>query len=232
MTPSLLTLDFYCDKLKLAVELDGSQHADSTRDRVRDARLAEAGIEVIRYWNHDVLARTESVLEDLYTRLQARAELVDGERGPSARSTKRSSNAWSRSTPSAPPKKRADSCANCVRNSRTRPRKPCRNTQRCKPMPTKPPQRNLPSPSNRYRGRRKPSIKSAPSPTSSPPVRNRSASTTSPRALPRVVRGRNVCHHCWRCSSRWGARVKRVVDTAGFHKKLRAASRILGKSQV
>ena len=67
------TLDFYCAELRLAVELDGSQHADSARDARRDAALAAAGISVVRYWNHDVLQRTESVLEDLWGRVEARA---------------------------------------------------------------------------------------------------------------------------------------------------------------
>jgi very-short-patch-repair endonuclease len=66
------TLDFYCHELGLAVELDGSQHADSARDVRRDAVLADAGIEVLRYWNHDVLTRTETVLEDLYWQIEAR----------------------------------------------------------------------------------------------------------------------------------------------------------------
>ncbi|MDZ4377700.1 MAG: type IIL restriction-modification enzyme MmeI [Xanthomonadaceae bacterium] len=66
------TLDFYCHELGLAVELDGSQHADSARDVRRDAVLADAGIEVLRYWNHDVLTRTEAVLEDLYWQIEAR----------------------------------------------------------------------------------------------------------------------------------------------------------------
>lgn len=63
------TLDFYCHELSLAVELDGSQHLDSARDARRDAYLAEKGIKTLRYWNHDVLARTETVLEDLWGKI-------------------------------------------------------------------------------------------------------------------------------------------------------------------
>jgi very-short-patch-repair endonuclease len=61
-------LDFYCEELKLAVELDGGQHNSdpkAARDTKRDNVLREHGIEVVRYWNHDILLRTESVLEDL-----------------------------------------------------------------------------------------------------------------------------------------------------------------------
>ena len=63
------TLDFYCDELKLAIELDGGQHNEpdeAQRDTRRSAYLAARGIKVLRYWNHDVLNRTEAVLEDLY----------------------------------------------------------------------------------------------------------------------------------------------------------------------
>jgi very-short-patch-repair endonuclease len=64
-------LDFYSEGLKLAVELDGGQHnegAEQARDQRRDAHLVSLGVEVARYWNHDVLNRTEEVLEDLMAR--------------------------------------------------------------------------------------------------------------------------------------------------------------------
>jgi very-short-patch-repair endonuclease len=72
------TLDFYCHPLRLAVELDGSQHLDSARDQARDAALNDAGIEVLRYWNHDVLARTEQVLDDLWNRIDHRSDVIAG----------------------------------------------------------------------------------------------------------------------------------------------------------
>jgi very-short-patch-repair endonuclease len=64
-------LDFYCDEIKLAVELDGGQHNQdeiATRDAERDRIVAKHGIELVRYWNHDVMLRTENVLEDLVER--------------------------------------------------------------------------------------------------------------------------------------------------------------------
>lgn len=70
------TLDFYCHELRLAVELDGGQHAESARDVRRDATLAAAGIEVVRYWNHDLLVRTEQVLEDIWRRIEVRVSLL------------------------------------------------------------------------------------------------------------------------------------------------------------
>lgn len=65
-------LDFYCDELKLGVELDGGQHnADghAATDERRDAYIRARGIELVRYWNHDVLLKTEDVLEDLLQRI-------------------------------------------------------------------------------------------------------------------------------------------------------------------
>ena len=60
-------LDFYCDELKLAVELDGGQHADQQAyDATRSQFLNDQGIEVLRYWNNQVLGETEAVLESLY----------------------------------------------------------------------------------------------------------------------------------------------------------------------
>ena len=66
-------LDFFCQELKLAVELDGGQHNENENlksDASRSAALASRGIQVARYWNHDVLKQTESVLEDLMLRVQ------------------------------------------------------------------------------------------------------------------------------------------------------------------
>lgn len=46
-------IDFYCHEAKLAVELDGGQHADNIEyDEVRTKFIAEQGIRVIRYWNN------------------------------------------------------------------------------------------------------------------------------------------------------------------------------------
>ncbi len=59
-------LDFYCHEAKLAVELDGGQHneeGERRRDERRSEFLASKGIKTLRYWNHEALADTESVLE-------------------------------------------------------------------------------------------------------------------------------------------------------------------------
>jgi very-short-patch-repair endonuclease len=61
------TVDFYCSRLRLAVEVDGGQHAEQTKeaDDRRTPWLAEKGITVVRYWNNDVLSNLEGVLSDL-----------------------------------------------------------------------------------------------------------------------------------------------------------------------
>lgn len=63
--------DFLCEELRIIVELDGGQHADSSADADRTARLETAGYQVIRYWNNDVMRNMEGVLEDLRGRLIA-----------------------------------------------------------------------------------------------------------------------------------------------------------------
>jgi very-short-patch-repair endonuclease len=62
-------LDFVCFEQRVVVEIDGSQHYESRRDETRDAVLASEGFRVIRYWNNDVLQRSASVLEDLFSKL-------------------------------------------------------------------------------------------------------------------------------------------------------------------
>jgi very-short-patch-repair endonuclease len=61
-------LDFYCPNMKLAAELDGGQHNQSESkqyEAVRTKYLKAQGIEVMRFWNHEVLLDMESVLSGL-----------------------------------------------------------------------------------------------------------------------------------------------------------------------
>jgi len=53
--------DFICMEAKLIVEVDGTQHAESRRDAVRDADLEERGFRVLRFWNDEVMRELESV---------------------------------------------------------------------------------------------------------------------------------------------------------------------------
>jgi len=66
------TVDFYCSRLRLAVEVDGGQHAEQRReaDDRRTQWLAEKGVTVVRYWNNDVLSNLEGVLSDLVAHME------------------------------------------------------------------------------------------------------------------------------------------------------------------
>ncbi len=61
--------DFACREKRLVVELDGSQHAESQRDRRRDAFMREAGWSVIRFWSHDARSQTRAVCETILAAL-------------------------------------------------------------------------------------------------------------------------------------------------------------------
>jgi very-short-patch-repair endonuclease len=59
-------LDFYAPSVRLAVELDGEQHAQATTiasDRSRTRWLEERGVTMLRFWNSDVVQNVPGVLE-------------------------------------------------------------------------------------------------------------------------------------------------------------------------
>ena len=61
-------LDFYCPEIKLAVELDGGQHnrpEDREYDTSRTNYLNGHGVEVVRFWNNEVLTNMDGVLDFL-----------------------------------------------------------------------------------------------------------------------------------------------------------------------
>ncbi len=60
--------DFYCPKVKLAIELDGGQHFKEdgiVYDKKRGNYFIEFGIRTIRFSNLDVLKNLEGVLEKI-----------------------------------------------------------------------------------------------------------------------------------------------------------------------
>lgn len=63
--------DFYCYQAKLVVELDGGQH-EAEQDSRRTAYIRSQGIEVIRFWNNDVLLNTEAVVDEILRVVQMR----------------------------------------------------------------------------------------------------------------------------------------------------------------
>ena len=62
--------DFACYDARLIVELDGSQHAESRRDTVRDRWFADDGYRVLRIWNNDLTRNRTGVLEAIWSALQ------------------------------------------------------------------------------------------------------------------------------------------------------------------
>lgn len=67
-------LDLACREVKLAIELDGSQHIDNVRDTERTAFLETLGWKVIRFWNSEVVENPDGVagriIEEVAARLQ------------------------------------------------------------------------------------------------------------------------------------------------------------------
>jgi very-short-patch-repair endonuclease len=58
-------VDFACRQLRLAIELDGGQHADNPADEERTRIIDAYGYRVIRFWNIDVLQNTDGVIQRL-----------------------------------------------------------------------------------------------------------------------------------------------------------------------
>ena len=65
-------VDFICLKKRLIVEIDGGQHANAeatVNDQQRTRWLVGQGYQVLRFWNNEVLANTQGVIEVLGQRL-------------------------------------------------------------------------------------------------------------------------------------------------------------------
>ena len=57
-------VDFICLEASLIIELDGAQHADQkAEDQNRSEFLRASGYHVLRFWNSEVLADVDSVVE-------------------------------------------------------------------------------------------------------------------------------------------------------------------------
>jgi methylmalonyl-CoA mutase cobalamin-binding domain/chain len=69
-------LDFYCHEAKLCVELDGGQHNEDEQVKYDEERTKildeQHKIKVIRFWNSDVLNRTDDVLNEIWLLLDER----------------------------------------------------------------------------------------------------------------------------------------------------------------
>ena len=61
-------VDFYCKRLKLAIEVDGSSHdceASQIQDGYRQSRLESLGVSFLRFQNSEVQHETEAVLSTI-----------------------------------------------------------------------------------------------------------------------------------------------------------------------
>jgi very-short-patch-repair endonuclease len=78
-------VDFVCFENRLIVELDGGQHAGCNKDLNRDAWLRLNDFRVLRFWNNDVLQKTDQVLETILMAIEGspspNSPLPLGERG-------------------------------------------------------------------------------------------------------------------------------------------------------
>ena len=68
--------DFACLEIGLAIELDGGQHAEKRaqmHDVIRSDVLAGYGLEVMRFWDNDVLRETDAVIAAIAQKVMALA---------------------------------------------------------------------------------------------------------------------------------------------------------------
>jgi very-short-patch-repair endonuclease len=60
-------VDFLCLEARLIVEADGGQHLEQVDSDLKRTIFIEAlGYKVIRFWNHEILGNTETVLEQIH----------------------------------------------------------------------------------------------------------------------------------------------------------------------
>jgi very-short-patch-repair endonuclease len=72
-------LDFYCAAAKLTVELDGFHHGSPEQiqnDEARSKRLAEQGIEVLRFWNHQWRENARGCLLEIWNSVERRTGVL------------------------------------------------------------------------------------------------------------------------------------------------------------
>ena len=65
-------VDFCCFDRKVVIEIDGGQHsAQVEADLSRSAFLAQRGLRVLRFWNHEVLTSLDAVLQQITDEMNA-----------------------------------------------------------------------------------------------------------------------------------------------------------------
>jgi very-short-patch-repair endonuclease len=64
--------DFVCKKRRLIIEIDGNQHGEEPQrsfDSKRDAQLRAKGYQIMRFWNSDIDADIDSVMDTIISAL-------------------------------------------------------------------------------------------------------------------------------------------------------------------
>lgn len=67
-------LDFYCSKLKLAIEVDGDSHLkDGAKeyDETRQKHIETIGIQFLRFTNHEVFQNPDGVCQSIINKISA-----------------------------------------------------------------------------------------------------------------------------------------------------------------
>jgi len=70
--------DFYADKIRLIIEIDGAQHFSDDGilyDRKRDKDIENLNIKVLRFTNMDIFKNLNAVLEEIYRNCEERLSL-------------------------------------------------------------------------------------------------------------------------------------------------------------
>ena len=78
-------VDFYSPSLKLAIELDGGQHTmeeNQVYDAQRTAYLEGMGIDVLRFWNNEVLQNLDGVVEKVLDKVEEKRCAVGEDNSP------------------------------------------------------------------------------------------------------------------------------------------------------
>lgn len=71
-------VDFFCNKLKLAIELDGYTHNFEevvNKDKSKEEKLKEMGITVLRFHDEDVMKNIDSVLRKIQCFIEERQNI-------------------------------------------------------------------------------------------------------------------------------------------------------------
>ncbi|NTF41536.1 endonuclease domain-containing protein [Rhizobium rhizogenes] len=67
-------VDFVCFEVRLIIEVDGAQHAESVRDRKRDVYFSNQGFRIMRVWNHEVVTNLDGICLTILAELKNTGE--------------------------------------------------------------------------------------------------------------------------------------------------------------